>query len=508
MQTYADTHSTAEGGAQLAPSRLLIVSNRGPIEFTLDDKGTLRRRPAGGGLATALSCIAGSRPVTWIASAVTEGDRMMASKKDAIGMGDDKHLRLVAPSREAHELAYGTFCNPILWFLQHSMWDQLQRDDLEAEALDAWQRGYMPVNRAFADAVVDEIWAGRVPCEVMLHDYHLYLAPFFIRQQAPYVALQHFVHIPWPSAAAWHVLPRTIVRSICEAMLANDSVTFHTQAFADNFIETCRAYVPEIHRVEGDAIEYDGRRTRVWANPISVDVFDLQRQVASSEAEPYRRSLEATPDVRTIVRVDRLDPSKNVLGGFDAFELLLQHHPEWKGRVRFLAFLVPTRSKIPEYRRYSDEVFARIEGINARYGRPDWTPITVFHENNRLQALVAMTLYDVLLVNPLRDGMNLVSKEGPVVNQRDGALVLSHEAGAFAELRDGALPVHPEDAEETAEALHTALTMPPEERRGRSLRLRKAILQHDIDKWLELQLDDLNAIEHGDLSRFDHAIAG
>lgn len=507
MPIYASQHPMASDIASLAATRLLIVSNRGPLEFALDDAGALRRRRAGGGLATALSCVAGAKPLTWIASAVTEGDRMMAGRGEAIGLGGEKRLRLVAPAREAHELSYGTFCNPILWFLQHSLWDKLERADPQAEALVAWERGYQPVNRAFADAVLDEIWAGRGPCHVMLHDYHLYLAPFYIRQQAPYLPLQHFVHIPWPEPTTWEALPRAIVRSICEAMLANDSVAFQTREFADNFIATCQEYVPEVQAVEGETVAAQGHRTRVWVNPISVDVRDLQRHIASPEADPYREHLAAPAGLRTIVRVDRLDPTKNVLAGFEAFEALLQRHPEWKQRVRFLAFLVPSRAWIPEYRNYAERVFALVEQINARHARDGWTPITVFHENNRLQALVAMTLYDVLLVNPLRDGMNLVSKEGPIVNQRDGVLVLSTRAGAFVELQEGALTVAPEDVAETAEALHRALTMPPQERRGRSLLLRRVILQHDLDRWLERQLEDLELIAHRDIAWSEGAYA-
>jgi trehalose 6-phosphate synthase len=166
--------------------------------------------------------------------------------------------------------------------------------------------------------------------------------------------------------------------------------------------------------------------------------------------------------------------------------------------VKFLAFLVPSRTSIPEYRAYTKEVFAQVEEINARHARSGWTPITVFHEHNRLQALVAMSLYDVLLVNPLRDGMNLVSKEGPVVNQRDGVLVLSVSTGSYAELRDGVLSVRPEDITGTAEALHTALSLPPVERRERAMRLRQAVLRHDLDRWLRLQLEDLNAVQQGE----------
>ena len=495
MQTNLDAMSISPGQVPASKGRLLVVSNRGPVEYTVDDDGDLQKRSAGGGLATALTCVAKSKPVTWIASAGTPADRLAASAGPT-NLGEDRRLRLVAPSPEAYSLFYASFCNPLLWFLQHSLWDQLQRPHPEAEAQLAWERGYLPVNQAFGEAVVEELRRNGGAGQVMLHDYHLYLAPRFIRQRVPGAVLQHFVHIPWPEPERWSVLPRAIVEAICQGLLANDSVVFQTQESAENFVRTCEAFLPDM-RLEGDGgtILYLGRRTRVWLNPVSVDVTDLRARLSSEEARAYRDKLAAEADEHTIVRVDRLDPTKNVLGGFQAFDLLLERHPEWEGRVRFLAFLVPSRTAIPEYLAYREEVLSLVEGINARRGRPGWTPITVYHEHNRLQALAAMSLYDVLLVNPLRDGMNLVSKEGPVVNGRDGVLVLSVTTGSYAELGDGALAVQPEDIEGTAEALHQALSLPETERRERARLLRQAVLRHDLNHWLRLLLDDLNAIE-------------
>jgi trehalose 6-phosphate synthase len=227
---------------------------------------------------------------------------------------------------------------------------------------------------------------------------------------------------------------------------------------------------------------------------------DLHASLSSTEARACCDELAREVGERTIVRVDRLDPSKNIVAGFRAFDLLLQRHPKWIGRVKFLAFLVPSRTSIPEYRAYADEVFNAIRTVNTRHGRPGWAPITVFHEHNRPRALVALGLYDVLLVNPLADGMNLVSKEGPVINQRDGALVLSTAAGSYGELREGALPVWPENLERTAEAMHAALSLPPGERRERAERLRRAVLAHNLDDWLGLLLDDLAGIERREVA--------
>jgi len=478
-------------GSQLR-GRLVIASNRGSIEHTFDEQGRLSRRCASGGVATALASFPGALPITWVASAVTPAERSLAAAGKPVGLRRSQRLRLVAPPQTAYDLYYGTFCNPILWFLQHSIAGELQRPAFEREAWEAWEQGYLPVNRAFAESVADELAPISGPRQVMLHDYHLYAAPPLIRRLVPDARLQHFIHIPWPAPPAWELLPRPIVESILRGLLANDSVVFQTRTWADYFLRTCDAFLPDASVSWDDgSVEFAGRQVRVWVNPITVDAGDLQAQLASPEALSYQEALQPELGERTIVRVDRLDPAKNVLAGFRAYDRMLDQHPEWRGRARFLAFLVPTRPRVEEYRSYAREVFDLISDINARHGRAGWQPITVFHEHNRLQALAAMSLYDVLLVNPLRDGMNLVSKEGPAVNQRDGVLVLSVGAGAFAELGGHALPVLPDDVDGTARALHIALSMPLAERRSRAARLRQLVEERTLGDWLRLLLDDL-----------------
>ncbi|MEX2159818.1 MAG: trehalose-6-phosphate synthase [Dehalococcoidia bacterium] len=473
--------------------RLILVSNRGPVEHRTNERGDIEQVCASGGVAAALSALAPGRPITWIAAATGALDRVLATQGELLPLDDGKYVRLIAPPREVYDLFYGTFSNPVLWFVQHAMYDRLEMDDVDAVAVDAWQRGYLPVNQIFAETVIDELERSGSRGRVMLHDYHLYAAPLFIRNRRPDAVLQHFVHIPWPQPDAWRVLRTPIVQSICEGLLANDSVAFQTQAFARNFIDTCRAYLTDCEAT-ADRITHAGRSTRVWANPVSVDIWDLRRQLALPEAEAYRSKLAAPPEMRTIVRVDRLDPSKNVATGFRAFGRLLESHPEWVGKVRFLSFLVPSRTGVAEYRRYKDEVFAAAGEVNARFATPDWQPVAIYYEHNRLQALVAMSLYDVLLVNPLIDGMNLVSKEGPAVNARNGALVLSETTGAFEELRAGAIPVLPHDIAGTAAALDRALRLPAEERRECTRLLREAIVRHDLRRWFRLLLEDLDAM--------------
>jgi len=479
-------------------ARLILISNRGPVEHWFDENQRIRRRDAAGGVATALSAVAKRSPVTWLAAACSDADKAVAILGRKVRIGLESDLRLVQLPDSAYHQFYESFCNPILWFVQHSLGGLLGGRDLGTEALASWHAGYLPVNRRFAEAAIEEIPGDGLSTQVMLHDYHLYLAPRFIRAARPFAALQQFVHIPWPSPSEWRFLPSTLVRQICASLLANDSVVFQTEASVENFLATCRDYLGERARVREryGSVEFLGHSAHMALNPVSVDIDELKEVRSNPQWEEYRQALAGPPGMKTIVRVDRLDPSKNVERGFEAFELLLRRDPGLHGRVRFLAFLVPSRCGIPEYAAHAKRVFDRVNAINASFGRPDWTPISVFYEHNRLQALAGLSLYDVLLVNSVADGMNLVSKEGPVVNANDGVLVLSETAGSFEELRHGAIGVNPYDVCGTAAALHAALAMEPAERRIRQQTLRDAIHAHQITDWLRQQLKDLSIAEH------------
>jgi trehalose 6-phosphate synthase len=498
MLSQVDQLSPPETSPHENPRRLIMASNRGPVEHSFDESGRIRRRDAAGGVATALNLVARRQPVTWIASAATEADKAVAILGQPVKIGPDSALKLLDLPESAFGPYYESFCNPILWFIQHSLGGLLSGRDLSEEACRSWHDGYLPVNQVFADAIIEEIPDDGCDTQVMLHDYHLYLAPRIIRAARPMAALQHFVHIPWPAATAWRILPEAIVRRICAGLLANDSVVFQTETSVENFLATCRAYLGERAVVleRQGSIEYLGQTTFVWSNPVSVDVSDIAMLRASPALEHYRESLRTASDVATIVRVDRMDPSKNIADGFEAYDLLLRRHPELRGKVRFLAFLIPSRGTIAEYADYQERVTALVESINRRYGAADWQPVTVFLQNNRTHALAGMTLYDVLLVNSVADGLNLVSKEGPLLNENDGVLALSETAGSYEELHHGALRVNPYDIVDTADTLYRALTMDREERLLRSGALREAIHGHQAADWLKQQLKDLAISQH------------
>ena len=433
----------------------------------------------------------------WIACALTDGDRRAAALdgKDLPEPQGWFPQRFVVLPRDVYRKYYEMFANRVLWFLQHYLWNAPYEPKIDARMWDAWTSGYVPANTAFADAVLAELERTGGRAAVMLQDYHLYLAAARIRERAPDAVLQHFTHIPWPEPRYWQLLPQTMRRSICEGMVANDLVGLQTERDVTNFLATVVDNVPGVRLDAGaSALRHGEHEVLVRAYPISVDPARLRRLVRSAEGRRIVARLAALAGERTIVRVDRADPSKNLLRGFEAFDLLLRRCPEFRGRVRFLAFLVPTRERVPAYRRYREQVMHLVTRINARHGRPGWQPIEVFYENHYLQALAAMTLYDVLLVNPVLDGMNLVAKEGPIVNERAGVLILSEGAGAHNQLAGWALSVAPADVQGTADTLERALRMPRPEREARAAALRLAIEREDVHDWLRAQLADVEQV--------------
>jgi len=460
------------------------MSSRGPIEFSTGEDGRLIQRRADGGVATVLGAVANTTDTTWLAGARTDADRIAAASGDAITIGHGSRLRLIDCPPDIED-AHNEFCNTVLWFLQHSMLDRLDIEDFGAYALQGWYNGYLPMNRAYAAALARETHDSVQ--SVMIHDYHLYAAPRFIRERFPNAFLQHFVHIPWPDYAQWDQLPGVLSSSIVRGLLANDSIVFQTDASVQNYLDCVLRYVDGAE-VDPDAgiVTFNGRETRAWANPVSVKVEDLEDAIESEDAMLAQQKLASKlGSQKTIVRVDRLDPSKNIDRGFEAFARMLDRYPQWRGQVRFLAFLVPTRGGIGAYKAHARDVFQQAEAINSRFGDADWQPIEVFFQQNRTEALVALSMYDVLLVNSVADGLNLVSKEGAIVNQRDGVLVLSQNVGAYQELQGDAIGVDPYDVDATADALHRGLAMPEIERHTRAEGLRRAVREHEFQDWLE-----------------------
>jgi len=404
--------------------------------------------------------------VTWIASATTDEDRVVASE----GAGA---VRMVAHDPRAYDLYYNVVANPMLWFIQHSLWGPAVSPVIGNDFHAAWHAGYEVVNRTFAEAVVAQL-DNTPDATVFFHDYHLYLAPRMVRELRPDAKLAHFVHIPWP--VDWSVLPPGMRHAVHDGLLANDLVGFHTERWARNFERSCN-----------DECGGCGA-TLVTHHPISIDVGEFERLSESGDVLAAERALHRKE--KLVVRVDRTDPSKNIVRGLRAFGILLDEHPEWGGRVRMLARLDPSREKIPEYAAYREAIAAEADAVSARH--PGALEVQV--ADAFPQSVAAYKQYDVLFVNPVYDGMNLVAKEGPLVNGRDGVLVLSENAGAHEELGEWSVSVNPFDVWGQAEALHEALSMDGEERRRRASAIREQVREHDVAEWVAGLLADLDRV--------------
>lgn len=478
----------------LAARTPIIASNRGPVTFRLDGNGNRETQRGGGGLVTALMGVVQQTQVRWISCAQTPEDREWGQGLVEIGEnGQQAFLEFVKPSLEAYQGFYHTIANPLLWFLQHSMWDMFREPTIDRVILKKWEEGYVPVNMLFAEAISKQIQAAPTPALVMLQDYHLYLTPGYIRRKlrprARY-ALTHFIHIPWPGSEDWKFLPPWMRTPILESLCAVDLLGFQTREDGLNFLRTCESLLPRAHvSYKHGRVWYRNHATHVREFPISIDVRGMRALADGPEVERYRQELERSQrDRKLILRIDRMEPTKNIVRGFQAYDDLLEHHPEHRGNVRFLALLVPSRLKVREYGTYLDEVMAAAGRVNARYGDAEWEPIRILVGEEYPRAVAGLQIYDVLLVNSIADGMNLVAKEGPIVNRKAGVLVLSEHTGAHEQLEPGVLTVSPLDVYGTAEALHAALTMSQVEREVRAGRLRSLIEQGDIASWLCAQL--------------------
>jgi trehalose 6-phosphate synthase len=475
--------------------KLLVVANRAPVTYDRGRSGERVAKRGGGGLVTALAGLLAHHDVTWIASAMSSEDVVLSREAftETTREGAEYRLRFVAHDDDEYHGFYSVFANPTLWFHQHYLWGLGSAPTFDSRLHEAWDYGYVPVNEAFAAATLDEL--EREPdAAVFFHDYHLYLAPGLVRQARPEVVTSHFVHIPWPEADYWHGLPGDLRDAIHEGLLANDVVGFHTERWRRAFLGSCAALLGA--RVDSDAgiVEHAGRRTRVVARPIGIDADEFARLAEAPEVLERERVLFARRPEQLVLRVDRIDPSKNIVRGFQAFGLLLERHPELWRRVKMAALVTPSRQDIPEYAEYAAAVEAAAREVNERFGRDGWQPVDLDVADDFPRSVAGYKQFDVLLVNPVFDGLNLVTKEAFLVNERDGALVLSENAGVHEELGEWALTVNPLDVSGQADALYAALTLDPQERRRRADAIREHVREHDIREWVDAQLADLDAV--------------
>ncbi len=483
-----------------ARTPIVLVSNRGPATFSRDEDDRLVASRGGGGLVSALTGLVNHRDALWVASAMTQEDIEAAHEHGGRAFpctvdGTTYSVRLVESDPDAYHRFYNVVANPLLWFIQHYLWDLSNAPDIRREEVEAYEDGYKAVNRDLAAAVLEEIEDGEAV--VMLHDYHLYTAPRAIRRARPDVFLHHFIHIPWTQPDAWRVLPSEMRRDLYEGVLSNDIVAFHTRSYRRNFLACCRELLELDVDEEAGVVRIDGREVWVRAYPLPISAESFQRIAQRPRVLEHEQRLLRRRREHLIVRVDRADLSKNVLRGFTAFDLFLEEHPEFLERVNFIAQLVPSRQDVPEYVEYLERIEALVAVINHRHGTPDWMPIELKVRENHEEAIASYKHYDLLIVNAMFDGMNLVAKEGPLVNERDGVSLLSENTGAHEELGEFALSVNPFDIQEQAEAIHRALTMPAAERARRIQGLKRIVADRNPGDWVDDQLADIEAKRRG-----------
>ena len=459
--------------------KLIVASNRGPVSFQAD--GSERR--SSGGLATALRSLLRHHDVTWIASAASDEDRARAGTTLDLTAEDGSpyRLHLIAHDEQAYDWYYNVVANPMLWFVQHSLWELAYTPRVDRAFHTAWCDGYAAVNAGFAAAVLAEL--DREPgAAVFFHDYHLYLAPRLVREERQDATLMHFVHVPWPQPDCWRVLPRAMRCAIHEGLTANDVIGFHTDRWRSNFIYSTSELL-------GEDVTHKTVTAPISVEPAEFDALARSEAVLAAEAEIVARRPE-----KLVVRVDRTDPSKNIVRGFRAFELYLDAHPDMHRRVGMLALLDPSRQEIPEYAEYLGAIAREARRVNDRFQENGWMPIELLIDDNFTRSVAAYKQFDVLLVNAIFDGMNLVAKEAPLVNTHGGVVVLSENAGAHAELGEWALTVNPFDVEGQAEAIHEALSLDAEERGRRLEAIQAYVREHDVSRWIELQLAALDRV--------------
>lgn len=465
----------------------MVVSNREPFVHERRPGGRIRVQSPAGGLTSALQPLMLASGGTWVAWGSGSADFEVTDPGDGIMVPPDEpayRLRRLRLSGEEARGYYVETANRALWPLCHSQLHRFSYDE-------AHWRVYRRVNQRFALAALAEA-AGR-PATVWLHDYHLAFASGVLRG-APGLFVHQFWHIPWPAPDILRLLP--VARELLRGLLGNHLLVFQTPRDRLNFLSGVRRYLPgaKVSASRG-LVRVDGKSTVVRAHPISIDVEGFTRLAASSEVIQLARSLRhryRPQRGQLLLGVDRIDYTKGIPRRFQALARLLEDDPALRGRVTLLQIAPPSRSTVPEYAGFEEEVVALAGEINARFRSARWAPIALVREHWDAPAVAACYgAADICIVSPLQDGMNLVAKEFVACQRlRPGVLVLSRFAGASAEMK-GALPVNPYDIGAMAAAIRTALKMPGEERERRLRSMRSRLKANSIYDWMAAVFDDV-----------------
>ena len=507
--------------------RVLVASNRGPVSYQFGADGSLAGQRGGGGMVAGvtegLAALGPEADVTWICAALSDADRVAAAlqyaaAREGVHEEDGIEVRMLDIPPDIFDRAYNNVANSALWFVHHLLFDTPNQPQFGHEFRRDWE-SYLTYNEAFADALAREAlspragsteagsteagrdWPPSGGLRILIQDYHLCLAPRMLRDRLGEAArdagIAHFSHTPWAPPDYYRLLPEQVGRALLDGILGADHAGFHTERWAAAFVQCCAAMLGAEVAARGPPtwrVTYRGHVTEVAVHPLGVDAPALRERAQAGDVQAHVSALRAAAaDRKLIVRVDRTELSKNIVRGLAAYRELLATRPQWRGRVVHLAFAYPSRSALAEYRAYTDRVRRLAREITEEFGTADWDPLILEVKDDYPRSLAACAVADVLLVNPVRDGMNLVAQEGPVLSERGCALVLSREAGAAATLAADALLVNPYDITETAEALHQALAMPDGERQRRSAALAAVAAAEPPARWLGDQLAALGS---------------
>ena len=465
---------------------LLVASNRGPLSVVAVEDGDDEIRRGGGGLVSGIqTALAATPDAVWVCAAMNERERALARHAPqgrisqlpqfADAMRGDFDIRLLPIEAQTFRNAYNGVANSTMWFVLHQLFDLPTQPSFDASWRRQWA-SYVRYNQAFADALAAEAAPG---AKVMVQDYHLFLVPKMLHDLRPDVRIGHFTHTPWVSADYFMTLPDDVAYAVVDGILGADLLGFHTRRWAELFRETARTVA--------------GREpSGVRVFPLGTDADAMHKLAGRRIVDSELKVLEDLVGDRAVIgRVDRTELSKNVWRGLLAYREMLRTHPEWRDRVVHVVYNNPSREDLPAYREYTARIERLAADIDEEFGTDDWTPLVLEIADDYPAALAVLRRTDVVFVNSLRDGMNLVVQEGLVLSEREPAVVVSREAGVAELLGDAALTVNPFDVRATAEALHAALGIPLEERAARAERMRRAVVRLPPDEWFQSQLDAL-----------------
>jgi len=475
-----------------ASAEVLVASNRGPVAFRWGEDGRLHLSRGGGGLVSGMSGVADHGSALWVCAALSDADRTAASAAERGRLDRAGHdtggaaVRMLPIEDRLFRRAYNVVANSTLWYVNHTLFDTPRTPLFDARWARNWQ-AYVDYNAAFADALADEAASG---AKVLVQDYHLFLVPALLRARRPDLRIGHFTHTPWAEPSYLSILPDAVTAELLTGMLGADSLGFLSPRWAEAFVRCCVRLLGV--DAGGTSVHHNGRSTRIRVHALGVDAEQLRDRASQPDVVSRHEALRRrVGESQVLVRVDRTELSKNIVRGLLAYRELLRTHPEHRGRVVHVVLAYPSRHDLPDYRAYTAEVQRVAREIDDEFATAEWSPIVLEVNDDYPRSLAALQIADVLVVNPLRDGMNLVAKEGPVLSGDGLAMVLSREAGAADEFGADALLVNPYDVSGTAARLHEALTMPTAERRDRTTRLAKGATALPPAAWLAAQLDAL-----------------